>query len=125
MATHVLAALACIHAAGLVHRDIKPMNIMAQAQPDGSTLFKVVDFGLAVAGEQANCSDTMHTVRMRAGHCQRVPALCSCSAIEGGGRCRFRHSSSNSGSTDDRASRLQAPLRLPSPATGFRPDVRR
>ena len=123
MATHVLAALACIHAAGLVHRDIKPMNIMAQAQPDGSTLFKVVDFGLAVAGEQANCSDTMHTVRLRAGHCQRVSALCSCSAIRGarGGVVSPRELEPRAAETAELLL-LQAPLHL---AIGFRPVVRR
>jgi serine/threonine-protein kinase len=41
----VLSALDCAHAAGIVHRDVKPGNILVA--PDG--LVKVTDFGLAPA----------------------------------------------------------------------------
>jgi serine/threonine protein kinase/tetratricopeptide (TPR) repeat protein len=42
LARHVCSSLACLHAQGLVHRDIKPDNILIR--PDGNPI--LVDFGL-------------------------------------------------------------------------------
>ncbi|MBK8480559.1 MAG: serine/threonine protein kinase [Proteobacteria bacterium] len=44
----VLLALQHAHGTGLVHRDIKADNVMLIDGPEGSTLVKVLDFGLAV-----------------------------------------------------------------------------
>src|SRR5438876_9784086 len=57
IAVQVASALAAAHEAGVVHRDVKPENIMLR--PDGYA--KVLDFGIAKLTEQRLASDD-HTV---------------------------------------------------------------
>lgn len=43
----LLSALEFAHQSGLVHRDIKPGNIVLLSEPDGTAQVKLVDFGIA------------------------------------------------------------------------------
>lgn len=55
VARQVLAALEFTHARGIVHRDIKPGNLLP-AMVDGKLVVKVTDFGLAKSFEDAGFS---------------------------------------------------------------------
>ena len=47
----VLKALSAAHAAGVVHRDIKPHNCFVTPRDDGTEQIKVIDFGIAKLAE--------------------------------------------------------------------------
>src|SRR5215475_3603879 len=47
IATQVATGLAAVHEQNLVHRDIKPTNIMVRLKEEGSVTAKIIDLGLA------------------------------------------------------------------------------
>ncbi len=47
IAGQLLAALACIHAHAIIHRDIKASNVMVRAESEGGVSVKLMDFGIA------------------------------------------------------------------------------
>ncbi len=57
-------AIAEAHGAGIVHRDLKPGNLFWTQKPDGSTLIKVLDFGIAKSTGTANFSMTQTSAVM-------------------------------------------------------------
>jgi serine/threonine-protein kinase len=52
LATHVATGLDAAHAAGVVHRDVKPQNLIFADTPEGSR-WKVIDFGISKARDSS------------------------------------------------------------------------
>jgi tetratricopeptide (TPR) repeat protein len=75
MAADVASALAAAHKRGIIHRDIKPQNIMLT--PSGKA--KLLDFGIARLdeGPHTGAGDTTTTRLTRPGHLAGTPAYMS------------------------------------------------
>ncbi|MFQ3580545.1 protein kinase [Chloracidobacterium validum] len=69
----VCAAVEFAHRRNVIHRDLKPDNIMLKRRDDGSTTVKVLDFGLAKTVEEAETSSSI----TRTGELVGTPAYMS------------------------------------------------
>jgi len=59
--TQVAAGLAAIHEQNLVHRDIKPGNILVRLKDDGSITAKIIDLGLAKSLDEPGVQTVIST----------------------------------------------------------------
>jgi serine/threonine protein kinase len=80
VAIDVLAALGAAHSAGIVHRDVKPGNVLASA----SSGWKVADFGIAKSLERVDAGGSEAPDLTLAGQVIGTPAYLSPERIRGG-----------------------------------------
>jgi serine/threonine-protein kinase len=58
IAAQTCSALSAAHQKGIVHRDIKPQNLLLAKNADGSETVKIIDFGIAKVREEAGLGFT-------------------------------------------------------------------
>jgi formylglycine-generating enzyme required for sulfatase activity/predicted Ser/Thr protein kinase len=58
IAAQTCSALSAAHQKGIVHRDIKPQNVLLAKGADGSETVKIIDFGIAKVREEAGLGFT-------------------------------------------------------------------
>ncbi|RME70163.1 MAG: serine/threonine protein kinase, partial [Planctomycetota bacterium] len=65
LVAQLVAALEYVHARGIVHRDVKPSNVVVASREDGAVA-KLIDFGLAVRAARGAAEAPAGTVRYMA-----------------------------------------------------------
>jgi len=58
IAAQTCSALSAAHQKGIVHRDIKPQNLLLSKNSDGSETVKIIDFGIAKVRAEAGLGFT-------------------------------------------------------------------
>jgi serine/threonine protein kinase len=58
----LLTALSHIHGAGIVHRDVKPANLLLEPSPVGAPHLRLADFGIALGDDGMRFTTTGFTV---------------------------------------------------------------
>ncbi|KAB2965272.1 MAG: tetratricopeptide repeat protein [Thermoanaerobaculia bacterium] len=62
LAAQVAEAVAAAHSVGVLHKDIKPGNVLVTADPDGRPRARVTDFGIGLITEHGRLADLGITV---------------------------------------------------------------
>jgi serine/threonine protein kinase len=79
IASQVAAGLEAIHEQQLIHRDIKPTNIVVSLKDDGRVTAKIIDLGLAKEVTQAGSQSAISSL----GACAGTPAFASPEQLAG------------------------------------------
>src|ERR1700733_4510824 len=75
-------AIAEAHERGIVHRDLKPSNLFVTRKRDGTSMIKVLDFGIAKAPDDGNLQLTQTMAMMGSPAFMSPEQLCSARDVD-------------------------------------------